>query len=52
MHYAMKTCGKLEVYRHLLSSMLDEGEWFARFSASTHLIRGWVGHRDGLDDME
>jgi hypothetical protein len=62
MHYAMKAYGGMDVQIHIfLTSALAGGEWSAsrpgRFTPrgkapGTHWIRGWVGPRAGLDDLE
>jgi hypothetical protein len=58
----MKTYGGVDVYIHVFfTSALVGGEWSAsrpgRFTpgegaAGTHCIRGWVGPRTGLEDVE
>jgi hypothetical protein len=58
----MKAYGGVDVWAHVfLTSVLVGGEWSAsrhgRFNPgetapSTHLIRGWMGPRADLDDME
>jgi hypothetical protein len=58
----MKAYGGVDVYIHIfLTSALVGGEWSAsrlgRFThgerdPSNHWIRGWVGPRAGLDDVE
>jgi hypothetical protein len=58
----MYTYGGFDVYIHVsFTSTLVEVEWSASRSGifipgeralSTHWIGGWVGPRDGLDDVE
>jgi hypothetical protein len=58
----MKAYGGVDVYTHVfLTSAVVGGEWSAsrsdRFTPAegalgTHWIRGWVGPRTGLDNME
>jgi hypothetical protein len=58
----MKTYGAVDVYIHVISTLaLLGGKWSAsgpgRFTAgertpSTHWIGGWVGQRNGLDDVK
>jgi hypothetical protein len=61
-HYAMKAYGEVDVQSHIFfTSALAGGEWSAsgtgRFAprktaTGTHWIKGWVGPRAGLDDVE
>jgi hypothetical protein len=58
----MKTYGGVDVYIHVfLASALVRNEWptprpcrftMGETAPATHCIGGWVGPRDGLDDME
>jgi hypothetical protein len=61
-HYAMKAYGGVDVQSHLLlTSALGGSEWsasrYGRFTSGerapcTRSIRGWVGLRTCLDDMQ
>jgi hypothetical protein len=53
----MKAYGGVGVYIYIfLTSVLARGEWSAsrpcRFIPDICLVRGWVGPRAGLDDVE